>query len=76
MYYFNITVSATLRELKISFNNIGNDGISVIIEVLQYENVLTELNVEESGLSMEGSYYNAELKIRVCSWSDIYYTCN
>ena len=65
MYYFNITVSATLRELKISFNNIGSDGISVIIEVLQYENVLTELNVKECGLSMEGSYYNAELKIRV-----------
>ena len=65
MYYFNIAVSATLRELNISFNNIGDDGISVIIEVLQYENMLTELNVKECGLSMEGSYYNIELKIRV-----------
>ena len=56
MYFtiFNITVSTAIRELNISFNNIGDDGISVIIEVLQYENVLTELKVEECGLSMEG----------------------
>ena len=65
MYYFNIAVSATLRELNVSFNNIADDGISVIIEVLQYENMLTELNVKECGLSMEGSYYNAELKMKV-----------
>ena len=70
---FNITVSATVRELNISFNNIGDDGISVIIEVLQYENVLTELKVKECGLSMKGIiYYNTQLIISI--WSAICYT--
>ena len=47
-----ITGSPSLRVLDVSWNNIGDDGISLC---LQHINALTKLSVEECGLSVEGS---------------------
>ena len=47
-----ITGSPSLRVLDVSFNNIGDDGISLC---LQHINTLTKLMVTECGLSVEGS---------------------
>ena len=49
-----ITGSPSLRELDVSYNNIGDDGISLC---LQYINTLTELSVIGCGLSAKGSVY-------------------
>ena len=49
-----ITGSPSLRVLDVSFNNIGDDGISLC---LQHINTLTELRVEQCGLSAKGSVY-------------------
>lgn len=45
----------TLQELNVSRNDIGDDGISVIVEQLQHINTLTKLHVERCGLSMKGT---------------------
>ena len=49
-----ITGSPSLRVLDVSSNYIGDDGISLC---LQYINTLTELMVEQCGLSAKGSVY-------------------
>ena len=49
-----ITGSPSLRVLDVSFNCIGDDGISLC---LQHINTLTELKVMECGLSVKGSVY-------------------
>ena len=47
-----ITGSPSLGVLDVSFNNIGDDGISLC---LQHINTLTELCVYYCGLSVKGS---------------------
>ena len=50
-----ITGSIALRELNVSYNNIGNKGISVITEGLQYNKTLTKLDVLTCGLTAKGN---------------------
>ena len=50
-----ITGSTALRELNVSYNNIGNKGISVITEGLQYNKTLTKLGVLACGLTAKGN---------------------
>ena len=38
-----------------SHNDIGDEGITIISEVLQHNKSLTKLKVEECGLSMKGT---------------------
>ena len=47
--------NCTLQELTVNANNIGDDGISVIVEQLQHITTLTKLHVEECGLSVKGT---------------------
>ena len=50
-----ITGSATLRELNVKFNQIGDAGMSMISEeLLQHNNSLTKLSLGGCGLSKEG----------------------
>ena len=50
-----ITGSTTLRELDVSWNDIGDNGISVITEGLQSNKTLTKLTVSECGFSVKGT---------------------
>ena len=50
-----ITGSTTLRELNVSWNNNGDNGISVITGGLQSNKTLTKLNVSHCGLSGKGT---------------------
>ena len=50
-----LTGSATLRVLDISENNIGDKGMAIISEALQYNKSLTELGVAGCGLSVKGT---------------------
>ena len=50
-----ITGSATLRELDVDYNDIGDDGMAVISESLQHNKSLTTLRVAECGLSVKGT---------------------
>ena len=47
--------NCTLQVLSVAGNNIGDDGISVIVEQLQHNTTLTELHVIGCGLSVKGS---------------------
>jgi len=50
-----ITGSATLRVLNVDCNDIGDDGMAVISETLQHNKSLTELRVDQCGLSVKGT---------------------
>ena len=50
-----ITGSTTLRELDVSWNDIGDNGISVITEGLQSNKMLTKLDVSECRFSVKGT---------------------
>ena len=43
-----------LQYLDISGNEIGNDGMRLITEGLQYNNTLTKLHAERCDISVEG----------------------
>ena len=45
-----------LQYLNISVNKIGNDGVKLITEGLQYNNTLINLRAEDCGISVEGRY--------------------
>ena len=47
--------NCTLQVLSVSYNAIGDDGISVIVEQLQHITTLTMLFVRDCGLSVKGS---------------------
>ena len=47
--------NCTLQVLNVSSNDIGDDGISVIVEQLQHITTLTELYVGDCGLSAKGT---------------------
>ena len=44
-----------LQDLVIYSNTIGDDGMRLITEGLQYNNTLTTLNARECGFSVEGT---------------------
>ena len=51
-----ITITgSTLRELHVSFNDIGEDGIFKIAEGLLTNKTLTKLNVSGCDLSVKGT---------------------
>ena len=50
-----ITGSTTLKELDVSFNDIGDNGISVITEELQSNKTLTKLDVSWCEFSVKGT---------------------
>ena len=45
-----------LQDLNIGGNIIGNDGVKLITEGLQYNNTLIKLHVRSCGISVEGRY--------------------
>ena len=55
MYIVIIIDSATLRVLRVSLNNIGDDEMAVISEALQNSKSLTKLDVSWCGLSVQGN---------------------
>ena len=50
-----ITGSTTLRELNVSYNDNGDNWISVITEALQSNKTLAKLNVSWCDLSVKGT---------------------
>ena len=48
--------NCSLQKLNVCRNNIGDDGISVIVKQLQHITTLTTLYVSECGLSAKGNY--------------------
>ena len=50
-----ITGSTTLRELNISFNDIGDNGISMITEWLLSNKSLMKLDISSCNLSVKGT---------------------
>ena len=51
-----ITSSITLKGLNVSYNNIGNKGISVITVGLQYSKKLAKLEILTCNFTAKGSY--------------------
>ena len=56
MSTFIITGSITLKELNVSYNNIGNKGTSVITDGLQYSKKLAKLEILTCNFTAKGSY--------------------
>ena len=50
-----ITGSTTLRELNVSYNDNGDNWISIVTEGLQSNKMLTKLNVSGCYLSVKGT---------------------
>ena len=50
-----ITGSTTLRELNVSYNDNGDNWISIVTEGLQSNKMLTKLDVSECNLSVKGT---------------------
>ena len=57
MFVISVVIigSNTLRELDVSLNAIGDNGISVITEWLLSNKTLTKLNVSYCNLSVKGT---------------------
>ena len=55
--YVSVTIidDATLRELRVNENDIGDDGMAVVAEALQNNKALAELYVHKCGISMKGN---------------------
>ena len=53
--YCHVTDNTTLRELDVRWNDIGDNGISVITEWLLSNKLLRKLNVSYCGFSMKGT---------------------
>ena len=43
-----------LNTLSVCYNNIGDDGVSMIVEALQGNNTITEFMVDDCGISVKG----------------------
>ena len=50
-----ITGTTTLRELNVSYNDNGDNWISIVTEGLQSNKMLTKLDVSECNLSVKGT---------------------
>ena len=66
-----ITDSTTLRELNVSYNDIGDKGISVITEGLQSNKMLANLLVSWCRFSLKGIYKSVDMYMcnTLCSGS-------
>ena len=59
-----LKISNSLQELNMRSNDIGDDGMSLVADALQYNRTLTKLNIRECGLSVKGTVvYNTTSKI-------------
>ena len=50
-----LKVNNSLQVLKMSYNDIGDEGISSVAEGLKHNKTLTMLNIENCGLSVKGT---------------------
>ena len=50
-----LKVTNSLQELEMRFNDIGDDGMSLVADGLQYNQTLTKLNVQCCRLSVKGT---------------------
>ena len=50
-----LKVNNSLQELYIGYNAMGDDGISSVVDGLQYNKTLTKLSVQWCGLSVKGT---------------------
>ena len=53
-----LSANKTIQTLEMGHNNIGDDGISVIIKELQHNNTLIKLKVQKCGFSSKGRFIN------------------
>ena len=51
-----LMVNRTLKHLNISINKIQDDGVRDIMEGLQQNDTLTELWLDNCGISVKGNY--------------------
>ena len=59
-----LKVNNSLQELDMSYNQIGDDGMSSVADGLQCNNTLTKLYVQWCGFSVKGTVvYNNLFKI-------------
>ena len=56
--YITATGSVSLKVLDISWNPIGDDGISVIIRGVMGNKVLVELHVQDCLMAVKGKLYH------------------
>ena len=49
-----LTKNNELQYLNIGYNNIGDDGVRLITEGLQYNNTLIKLDTSYCGISVKG----------------------
>ena len=52
-----LNVTPTLQCLGMSDNDIGDEGMLIILEALQHNKSLTTLNIAECGLSVKGTVH-------------------
>jgi len=50
-----LKVNNSLQVLKMSYNDIGDEGISSVAEGLKHNKTLTNLNIGNCGLSVKGT---------------------
>ena len=63
---FLFTGFTKLRVLNIGKNDIGDEGMGMILETLQDNKSLTELNIEKCGLSSKGTYQCVSIQLVGC----------
>ena len=56
-----LSTNQTLQILEMGHNDIGDDGISVIIKKLQYNSNLIKLKMQKCGLSNKGKLGKTDL---------------
>ena len=65
-----ITDSTALRELDVSSNDIGDNGISVITERLQSNKILTKLRVAGCRFFVKGTVVASMQDVLICLMDD------
>ena len=54
-----LRTTSSLEILDMSCNNVGDDGMSVILKELEHNNILTGFKIENCGLSVKGILFLA-----------------
>ena len=62
-----ITGSAALRVLNINLNDIGDEGMAMILEALQHNKSLITLRVARCGLSVKGTVFSVWIIMHFCT---------
>ena len=69
-----LKVNNSLQELDMGYNVIGDDGMSSVADGLQYSKTITELDVQQCGLSVKGTLVYKTCRIQIV-WS-LYLSCS